>query len=490
MRSAAGPLLCGLVMRKEADDTGSGGALRTLPVNLLLKGRLCLLVGAGHVAHRKLGNLLEHGARAVLLAPEVCSGVEALSGRPDVEVRIGGYDPAVLDETLPFLVYAATDDDALNRRIVADAADRGILASSVSSWREGDFISPSVLRWGRGQVSITTEGASCRQAKFMRLRLEGLLGGDRELLVVGVDLRSLSLAEFESVRPDARHEREIVAMLSQLAALEEFAVLATCNRLEVYAWTRWDESLMRTVLRVVGLEPFMDRVYVRTGTAVVEHAANVVAGHFSEVACETQITCQFKSAFRRAFEASVAGVHLQNLHDSVLALAKRIRSLHGDSDGGLPELVGGLIRRDTPPEGARVLVMGAGHLGREVATALARQPAVRLTWANRTLGNLPPEPTGPRLTLAQALSKLGAFDHVVTVLGAAEPVIRRGHLLGVRRPPKFIDLGLPRNVDPDVAEMEGVEVTGLSRFRSRVVDRDRLADLTRTVAASKGVVHA
>ena len=48
-------------------------------------------------------------------------------------------------------------------------------------------------------------------------------------------------------------------------------------------------------------------------------------------------------------------------------------------------------------------------------------PDVRLTWANRTLGNLPETPEGPRLTLTQALSKLGAFDYVVSVLGAAEP---------------------------------------------------------------------
>jgi glutamyl-tRNA reductase len=459
----------------------------TLPVNLLLKGRLCLLVGAGHVAHRKLGNLLGHGARVMLVAPRIHPRIRDLEDGDRVTVREGRYDPDLLEEVKPFLVYAATDSDEENRRIAADAERLGILASSASSWQEGDFISPSVIPWGKGQVSVTTEGASCRQAKFMRLRLSELLGGERQLLLFGVDTRSLSLEEFERVRPDRTREETLVSMLRHLAALEEFALLATCNRLELYAWTRPEEGLLKAVVRILGLEPFEDRGYLITGEEVVEHAANVVSGHLSQVIGETQITGQFKDAFRRAFASDVAGVHLQNLHDRALTLGRKIRALHGAGADGLPELVERVVRRRLPERGPRVLVLGAGAMGREVASRLAGIPGLRLTWANRTLDRMPDEPPCPRLPLSDALGSLSGFDQVVSVLGAARPVIREEHLERMEEPPLLLDLGLPRNVDPVLAGK--AEVMDLGHFRRLDVDREDLIALARTVTAGSGRSH-
>ncbi len=458
----------------------------TLPVNLLLKGRLCLLLGAGHVAHRKCRTLLAHGARVILVAPSAGEPLRKLAEEGRVEVRTGRYDASLLLSLRPFLVYAATNDDAVNRRITADAARLGILASSVSCWEEGDFISPSVIRWGRGQVSITTEGASCRQAKFMRLRLEDLLGGERELFLLGVDHRSLSLDEFESVRPDGARFADLVAMLRHLAALEEFVLLATCNRLELYAWTRPEEGLVRAAARLLGLDRFGDRAYVRTGEEVVEHAANVVAGHFSQVVCETQIVAQWKEAFRRAFSEATAGAHLQNLHDRALRLSKKIRALHDRGAKGLPELVAAVVREKLLTAGPRVLLLGAGMMGREVAERLAGIPGLRLSWANRTASRIPESPPGSRLPLDRALAELGSFDQVIAVLGVPRPVIRREHLEGVRRPPVLIDLGLPRNVDPALAAEKGVEVLGLLDFSGDRRDREALLALTRACRRGNG----
>ncbi|MEW6743550.1 MAG: NAD(P)-dependent oxidoreductase [Planctomycetota bacterium] len=475
-------------MHDDRSALSGGGEFHTLPINLLLKGRLCLLVGAGHVAHRKLVSLLVYGGRAVLVAPEACAEVIDLVAAGRIVFRAGRYDPSVLTELEPFLVYAATDDDALNRRIVADAARLGILASSVSSWREGDFISPSVLRWGKGQVSITTEGASCRQAKFMRQRLGDLLGGERALLLVGADLRCLTLEELEKVRPAAAVVDGLIGMLKHLAALEEFVLLATCNRLELYAYTHRDAELLSALLRILGLETVCDKVYVLTGEEVVEHAANVVAGHLSQVIGETQITGQFKDAFQRAFAACVAGVQMQNLHDRALALGKKLRVMQGASRAGLPELVANVVRERLPVSGPEVLLLGAGNLSCEVAERLGRLPELRLTWANRTLERIPDHPKSQRLLLDRALEMLGRFDQVVSVVGAAQPIIRLEHLRGVERAPLLIDLGLPRNVAPEVASRDGVEVLDLGDFRADSFDRSQLLALARTVTHGRVVV--
>lgn len=461
-------------------------------MNLLVKGRLCLVVGAGNVAHRKVRNLLAHGARVVLVAPDAVPGLRELAASGSVVIREGRYERSLLEELGPFLVYAATDDDDENRRIVHDATEAGRLASSASCWEEGDFISPSVIRWGRGQVSITTEGASCRQARFMRIRLQELLGGERELFLLGVDRRTLGLEEFERVRPDAPRRRELVAMLRHLAALEEFVLLATCNRLEVYAWTRRGEGLEQAIRQILGLTPLEAGVYVKTGDDVVTHAANVVAGHFSEVACESQITGQFRDAFRNAFEEEVAGVHLQNLHDRVLTLGRRIRARQEVQGGNgvetrdLPDLVAEEVSRRIPLVGPRVLVLGAGGLGREVAGRLAALSELRLSWGNRSPDRIPTEPACEHLSLEDALGRLGAFDQVIAVLGAARPVIRIEHLEGMESTPVFIDLGVPRNVDPTVAEATGAEVVDLSHFRHAGTDREKLVALADAVLLESG----
>lgn len=475
---------------RTGDSTGGTGSARTLPVNLLLKERLCLFVGAGHVAHRKLRTILEHGGRALLVAPEACPEVRDLVAAGRIEFRPGRYDPAVLDADRPFLVYAATDDDPLNERIVRDAAARGILASSASCWREGDFISPSVIPWGRGQVSVTTEGASCRQAKFMRRRLSELLGGERELVVLGVDLRRLDLTELERIRPGVERQAALVEQLRQLAALEEFALLATCNRLELYAFTRLTDGLAGAVRALLGLDEFADRLYVHRGEAAVEHAANVVAGHFSEVVGETEIVGQFRAAFARAFDGATAGANLQNLHDRALALGKRIRACHRGDGAGLPELVARVVGHRLSTSGPRVLVCGAGALGGAVAERLARLPGLRLSRANRNLDRLPEEPGVARLRLDAALARLGEFDQVVTVLGASAPVIGPAQVESLGRPPLFIDLGLPRNVDPRLAARPGVEILDLGHFKSPDPDRERLVATTRAVAADIGGAHA
>jgi len=456
---------------------------RTLPVNLLLKGRLCLLVGAGRVAHRKCENLLAHGARVLLVAPRAVPDLERLAEAGHVELRREAYGPEAL-EVNPFLVYTATDDDAVNRRVAADCAERRVLCCSASSWEEGDFISPSILRWGKGQVSVTTEGSSCRQARFMRLRLEKLLGGTRELAVIGIDLRHAPVDEFERIRPDQDGADRLRDQLANLAGLEEFALLVTCNRVELYVWAALDETLEGLTHLVLGLDGLNGHVYRKSGDEVLEHAVNLVSGHLSELTCETPIVRQWKEAYSRAFERHEAGVHLQKLHDQALVIAKKVRAFHKGSQDGLPELVARFVAGRRERLGSRVLVLGAGAMGRDVATRLLRDPLLALTWANRSAENIPEDATCEKIPLEAAFADLDRFDQIVSVLGTAEAVFRPGHLLRRVSPVVLIDLGMPRNVDPEVKQVEGVEVLDLGHFRNAETDRAALFGLTQTILAS------
>lgn len=284
------------------------GRERTLPVNLLLKERCCLVVGAGNVAHRKIRNLLAHGARVVAVAPEIADGLRSLAAAGRIGWEEAAYDPSRLDGDRPFLVFAATDDDALNRRVVADAAARGILATSASSWREGDFLCPAVVLWGEGQVSVTTEGASCRQARFMRERLEPLFGAKRDYLLLGREIRRSTRAACEHRQPEEARSREWVATLRHLVALEELVVLAGDDRVLLFAWAPRDAGLEAAALRLLGAPP--DGTEGGDGVQIVRGEARVAAAAAREGP-------RFLAAFEVARREGLAGVHLERLAASL-----------------------------------------------------------------------------------------------------------------------------------------------------------------------------
>lgn len=119
------------------------------PVMLRLKNRLCTVIGGGHVAKRKLRGLLDAGAEVRAVAPQMLAGIEKLE---NIEIRRKKYEPQDLDGS--FIVIAATDDAELNKRILSDAAERGMLAMSVEGG--GDFINGAVRREG----SITVQASS------------------------------------------------------------------------------------------------------------------------------------------------------------------------------------------------------------------------------------------------------------------------------------------------------------------------------------------
>lgn len=276
---------------------------RTLPVNLLLKGRPCLVVGAGNVAFRKIQNLLAHGAGLVVVAPRIVPALRRLADAGRLAWLAEPYASGHLDEIHPFLVFAATDDDARNADVVHDAQRRGLLATSASCWREGDFISPSVIPWGEGQVSVTTEGASCRQARFMRERLEPVFAARRDYLVLGLRLGRSTRAACEHTQPEEARSREWVAMLRHLAALEEFVLLAEAGGVSILGWAPDDPGLDAAMRRLLGDPADADCTVLRGEDAARREAARAGSS--------------FARAFERARESGHAGVHLEALLQAV-----------------------------------------------------------------------------------------------------------------------------------------------------------------------------
>jgi siroheme synthase-like protein len=145
-----------------------------LPVALLLENKPCLVVGGGAVATHKVRLLLDAGAQVTVVALEIAPAFQRLAGRERLvavrrRFRAGDLRGRVL-------VFAATDNPEVNAAVLAAARQARVLASLADAqWRDGDFITPAILKKKSVTVAVSTGGRSCRTARDVRDRIARLL---------------------------------------------------------------------------------------------------------------------------------------------------------------------------------------------------------------------------------------------------------------------------------------------------------------------------
>jgi siroheme synthase-like protein len=143
-------------------------------VQLHIAGWSVLVVGGGTVAARKVRRLLECGAQVSVIAPELVAELESLAADGTIVRRRRTFSP--VDVRGSRLVFAATDDRAVNAAVVAAAEAAGIPVNAVDDPDESTFTLPARIRRGDLQVSIATEGGAPFLARRLRERWEQRLG--------------------------------------------------------------------------------------------------------------------------------------------------------------------------------------------------------------------------------------------------------------------------------------------------------------------------
>jgi siroheme synthase-like protein len=149
-------------MSSETSRPGLGG----YPVNLLVAGRRCVVVGAGSIGSRKVESLLGAGAVVHVVAPEVGDDVRALvdAGRVSADQR--AFVPSDLDGA--WLATTATDDPAVNRAVFEAAEERRVWCNAADDPANCSFTLMSVVRQGDLVVSIGTGGRSPALASYLK----------------------------------------------------------------------------------------------------------------------------------------------------------------------------------------------------------------------------------------------------------------------------------------------------------------------------------
>jgi glutamyl-tRNA reductase len=318
------------------------------------------------------------------------------------------------------------------------------------------------------------------------------------LLLVGISYRTAPVAVRErcAVPPAQLAERD--AKLARGAQLDEAALLSTCNRTELVGVARAGDVALERMHRFLREElgagaVAPGQVYELRDGDVVRHWLRVAGGLDSMVLGEAQILGQMKDAYRAAVQARSAGPILHRLFQHAFRAAKRIHSETGLSAARVSVArVGVQLAREIFEsfEGKRVLLVGAGEMAESALHGLREAGAQDLVVVNRTLAaavDLAARHGGTAAPLDALPGELARADVAITSVQVERPLLgrpeleratahRRGHPLLV------IDLGIPRNVDPAVQELENVYLYDLDDLEA-TAERGRAQRVSSAEAA-------
>src|SRR4051812_14373310 len=289
------------------------------------------------------------------------------------------------------------------------------------------------------------------------------------LAILGVSHHSAPLDVREKLAFPPERQAEALADLAAQPGVAEAALLSTCNRTEIVC--RADQvDAVRAWLRThadhegVELEPHL---YCHLEEGAVRHLFRVASGLDSMVLGEPQILGQVKQAVKSAEHAGTVGSTLARLFQHTFSVAKQVRtqtSLGGASISmsaaalRLAENVFGDLKR------TRLLLIGVGEMVELAATYfVARQPSAVVV-ANRTLarGEAFAERFGAQaIALADLPARIAEFDIILTGTASSLPILGKGVMERAlkerkHRPMFVVDFAVPRDVEPEVAELRDV----------------------------------
>jgi glutamyl-tRNA reductase len=271
----------------------------------------------------------------------------------------------------------------------------------------------------------------------------------------------------------------------------EAAILSTCNRTELYfAGDRPGEAAQWLAqwhrLRPEELSPYL---YTRPQDEAVRHAFRVASGLDSMVLGEPQILGQMKDAVRAAESAGTLGTVLHKLFQRSFAVAKEVRTTTrvGAESVSMAGAAVKLAARIFPSlREQSVLFIGAGEMIELCATHFAAQGPAQIAVASRTLeraSRLAHRFGGQAIELKALAESLHAFDVVVSSTASSLPILGKGMVERAlkarrRRPIFMVDLAVPRDIEPEVAELDDVflyTVDDLASIVSNNMDSRRSA---------------
>jgi glutamyl-tRNA reductase len=313
------------------------------------------------------------------------------------------------------------------------------------------------------------------------------------LTIIGVNHKTAPIEVRERIAISREDLPETTRALAAIPGVAECMIVSTCNRVEILASIESPSADLTAFLqRHFGLDEALlaPHLYEHRDQEAVRHLFRVAASLDSMVVGEPQILGQVKEAFAVARASGTVGGQLDHLLQSAFAAAKKVRTETeiGSNSVSIASVAVELARKIFGSlSGRTVFLVGAGKMSELAARHLVQQGAGAILVTNRTqerARRMAEAFQGRVIPFDQLYETAGHADIVISSTGAPHPIFRREHgraFLQQRRnrPMFFIDIAVPRDVDPAMGKLEGIFVYDIDDLQqvaaSHMAERSREA---------------
>lgn len=292
-------------------------------------------------------------------------------------------------------------------------------------------------------------------------------------ILVGLNHRTAEVEIRERVAIQASRIPEVLRQLAERPGIRESMVISTCNRVELISHAENNQAGIDALESFLSESSSMSRqelrqkLYHHSGDQVVRHVFRVAASLDSMILGEPQILGQVKSFYNVAVDAHTAGAYLNSLLQAAFRTAKRVRSETniGEYSVSVSSAAVELARKIFGDlRNKRILIVGAGKMGEVAVRHLAASGASTIRVTNRSpeaAQELAARFRGTAVPFGELQQAVAHSDIVITSTGSKDVLIERAITQSVmmerkNAPIVFIDISVPRNVDPGVADIDNV----------------------------------
>src|SRR5271165_6636812 len=321
--------------------------------------------------------------------------------------------------------------------------------------------------------------------------------------LIGVNHKTAPVEVRERLAIPESRLAEACKKLAEHPAISEGMIVSTCNRVEFLANMKNGAGDLREFLReyfAVDLGQFENHLYEFREDEAVRHVFRVAASLDSMVVGEPQILGQVKEAYATARAVGAVRAQLDQLMTRAFAVAKRVRTetAVGSSSVSIASVAVELAKKIFGSlNGKSVYLVGAGKMSELAARHLLAHGAASIFVANRTYDRairLAQKFDGQAIEFSRLYDTCDRGDIVITSTGSPHAIFRREHgelFLSRRknRPMFFIDIAVPRDVDPEMNKLDGIFVYDIDDLQqavsSHVADRKKEAEHATAIIESE-----
>lgn len=305
----------------------------------------------------------------------------------------------------------------------------------------------------------------------------------KEIVLIGVNHKTAPVSVREKIALANNYEAALERLGTDVGC-EEYYLLSTCNRVEVIVCHEHNESIEDEIINFLfegrlNIDDCRQYLYIYKGMEAVKHLFIVAASLDSMVVGEAQILGQLKDAYRHASTTGCTGLMLNRLLHKSFSVAKRVRTETGigASAVSISYAAVQLARKIFGTlDNKKVMLIGAGEMAELAAEHLVGQGVTSVVVANRTLTravDLAAKFNGSAISMDDLAVQLAEVDIIISSTGAQHIVIEKKDVQGVmrsrrNRPLFFIDIAVPRDLDPELNDLENVYLYDIDDLSSVV----------------------